>query len=153
MKKINIRFEKDDKLDSIDIVIRASEENDQVRSIINKLSSNETGTFIPLDSNDRNCYVDENDIIYLSVNGKQINIYTENGVYHIKQTLQSMEERLGRSFQRVSRYDLINLKMVRRYDLTIGGTIRIEFINGAETWASRRYIPLIKKRLSEECDL
>ena len=30
------------------------------------------------------------------------------------------------------------------------GTLRIEFNNGMETWASRRYIPLIRQRLAGE---
>ncbi len=72
------------------------------------------------------------------------------GVYRTKQSLQSIEEQLSRRFLRVSRFELINLSMVRRYDFTIVGTLHIEFDNGMETWASRRYIPLIKERLSEE---
>ena len=53
-------------------------------------------------------------------------------------------------FLRVSRFEIIDLKKVRKYDFTLSGTLRIEFENGMETWASRRYIPLIRKRLSGE---
>ena len=53
-------------------------------------------------------------------------------------------------FLRVSRFEIIDLKKVRKYDFTLGGTLRIEFDNGMETWASRRYIPLIKERLTKE---
>ena len=79
-------------------------------------------------------------------------IVTASGVYSIKQPLQNIEKRLGRSFLRISRFEIINLKRVRKYDFTIIGTLRIEFENGMETWASRRYIPLIKERLSGEED-
>ena len=61
-----------------------------------------------------------------------------------------MEKLLGRSFLRISRFELVNLRKVRKYDFTIIGTLRIEFKNGMGTWASRRYIPLIKERLSGE---
>ena len=57
---------------------------------------------------------------------------------------------MSRSFLRVSRFEIINLKKVRKYDFTLVGTLRVEFDNGMETWASRRYIPLIKERLSGE---
>ena len=57
---------------------------------------------------------------------------------------------MSEKFLRVSRFEIINLDMVRKYDFTLGGTLRIELENGMETWASRRYIPLIKERLSRE---
>ena len=57
---------------------------------------------------------------------------------------------MSRSFLRVSRFEIVNLKMVRKYDFTLAGTLRIEFENGMETWASRRYIPIIKERLTRE---
>ena len=61
-----------------------------------------------------------------------------------------MEEKLSRKFLRISRFELINLSKVKKYDFTIGGTLRIEFENGMETWASRRYIPIIRERLTGE---
>ena len=72
------------------------------------------------------------------------------GIYTAKQSLQSLEKLLGRSFLRISRFELINLQKVRKYDFTIMGTLRVEFEGGMETWASRRYIPLIRARLSGE---
>ena len=94
----------------------------------------------------------EDDIILISSDRKQMRIITENGSYCAKQSLQSIEKLLGKSFLRISRFEIINLKKVRKYDFTVIGTLRIEFKNNMETWASRRYIPLIKERLSGEED-
>ena len=94
--------------------------------------------------------VDEKDIVFISADGKQVSVTAVNGIYYARLSLQSMEEALSRSFLRVSRFEIINLKMVKKYDFTIGGTLRIEFVNGMETWASRRYIPQIRARLSGE---
>ena len=77
-------------------------------------------------------------------------IVAVHGKYRAKQSLQRIEELLSGQFLRVSRFEIINLKMVRKYDFTLMGTLRIEFDNGMETWASRRYIPLIKEKLSRE---
>ena len=94
--------------------------------------------------------IGEDEIVFVSADGKNVRIAAISGFYHAKQSLQSIEALLSREFLRVSRFELINLSMVRKYDFTIGGTLRIEFNNGMETWASRRYIPLIKQRLSGE---
>ena len=150
MKKINVRFERDKTKDDIDIVIRSAEKDDQVVSLIEKLSAREAVKLTLLDRNNCSCVIDEEEIVLVSADGKNVRVTATSGIYCAKQSLQSIEELLSRKFLRVSRFELINLSMVRKYDFTIGGTLRIEFNNGMETWASRRYIPLIRQRLSGE---
>ena len=150
MKKINVRFEKVKTTDYIDIVIRADEKDDQIMSLIEKLSVREEAKLTVFDRDNCSCVIDEKEIIFVSADGKNVRVTATSGIYRAKQSLQSIEELLSRKFLRVSRFELINLSMVRKYDFTIGGTLRIEFKNGMETWASRRYIPLIRQRLSGE---
>ena len=150
MKKINVRFERDQSTDDIDVVIRASEKDDQILSLIEKLSTRESVKLTVLDRNNCSCVIGEDDIVFASADGKNVRVTATSGIYCAKQSLQSIEELLSRKFLRVSRFELINLSMVQKYDFTIVGTLRIEFNNGMETWASRRYIPLIRQRLSGE---
>ena len=150
MKKINVRFEQDKTVDSIEIVIRANERDAQITDLMERLAQCESFRLIALDKNECPGVIDEKDIVFLSADGKDVRIVTINGIYRARQSLRSFEETLSRTFLRVSRFEIISLKMVRKYDFTIGGTLRIEFENGMETWASRRYIPLIKERLSQE---
>ena len=150
MKKLHVRFERDESLDSVDIIVRASERNSQVDELIEKLKRGDSVTLTLLDRENCACLIDEKDIVLVSANGKQVSVTAKSGVYTAKQSLQSIEDLLGRDFLRVSRFEIVNLKMVLRFDFTIGGTLRIEFKNGMETWASRRYIPQIKERLSGE---
>lgn len=150
MKKINVRFERDQSTDDIDVVIRAAEKDDQVVSLIEKLSTRESVKLTVLDRNNCSCVIGEDDIVFVSADGKNVRVTATSGIYCAKQSLQSIEELLSRKFLRVSRFELINLSMVQKYDFTIVGTLRIEFNNGMETWASRRYIPLIRQRLSGE---
>ena len=150
MKKINVRFERDKTTDDIDVVIRAAEKDDQILSLIEKLSTRESVKLTVLDRNNCSCVIGEDDIVFVSADGKNVRVTATSGIYCAKQSLQSIEEFLSRKFLRVSRFELINLSMVQKYDFTIGGTLRIEFNNGMETWASRRYIPLIRQRLSGE---
>lgn len=150
MKKINVRFEQDKTVDSIEIVIRANERDAQITDLMERLAQRESFRLIALDKNESPSVIDEKDIVFLSADGKDVRIVTINGIYRARQSLRSFEETLSRTFLRVSRFEIISLKMVRKYDFTIGGTLRIEFKNGMETWASRRYIPLIKERLSQE---
>ena len=148
MKKINVRFARDKTTDDIDVVIRAAEKDDQIVSLIEKLSARGSVKLTLLDRDNCSCVIDEEEIVFVSADSKNVRVTATSGIYCAKQSLQSIEELLSRKFLRVSRFELINLSMVRKYDFTIGGTLRIEFNNGMETWASRRYIPLIRQRLS-----
>ena len=116
MKKINVRFEADKTIDDVEIVIRAAEKDDQIVSLIEKLSADESVKLTLLDRNNCSCVIDEEEIVLVSADGKNVRVTATGG----------------------------------KYDFTIGGTLRIEFSNGMETWASRRYIPLIRQRLSGE---
>ena len=150
MKKMNVRFEQDKTLDTVDIIIRASEKDAQIKELIERLSHRESEKLTVLDHDNCPCVIDEETIVMVSADGKNVRITATDGIYRAKQSLQGVEEMLSRRFLRVSRFELINLEMVHKYDFTIVGTLRIEFDNGMETWASRRYIPLIRERLSGE---
>ena len=150
MKKINVRFETDKALKGIDIIIRADKRDEQINALIEKLTHRKPERLTVLDSENCPSVIQEKDIIFVSADGKNVQIITHHGKFHAKQSLQSFEDVLSDRFLRVSRFEIIDLKKVRKYDFTLSGTLRIEFENGMETWASRRYIPLIRKRLSGE---
>ncbi|MBQ3331357.1 MAG: LytTR family transcriptional regulator DNA-binding domain-containing protein [Ruminococcus sp.] len=150
MKKVSVRFERDSSQKDIEIIIRADRQDEQVNTLIESLTYRKPERITVLDRNNCPCVLGEDEIVFVSADGKNVRITALSGIYRAKQSLQSMEKMLSRKFLRVSRFELINLTKVRKYDFTIGGTLRIEFDNGMETWASRRYIPLIKQRLSGE---
>jgi DNA-binding LytR/AlgR family response regulator len=85
------------------------------------------------------------------MNGKQVEFITEDGVWYMRRTLQSLEDVLDmHRFLRISRFEIINLDKVIRYDFTVSGTLRMELAGGMETWASRRFIPTIRRVLLEK---
>lgn len=150
MKKIKVRFETEKSLDEIDIVIRADRRDRQVDALIESLTRRDSVKLTALGQDNCPSVIDERDIVFVSADGKNVQIVAVHGKYRAKQSLQHIEELLSRQFLRVSRFEIINLDMVRKYDFTLMGTLRIEFENGMETWASRRYIPVIRERLSGE---
>ena len=150
MKRITIRFEQDSSLGDIEVTVRADGRDAQVEGLIESLKIKEPKKLTVIDRGNCASVIDESDIIIAAADGKQVRIVTDSGIYMAKQSLQSFEQLLSRCFLRVSRFEIVNLKKVKRYDFTIVGTLRIEFDNGMETWASRRYIPQIRARLSGE---
>ena len=148
MKKIVIRFERDPSLETIDVLIRASEQDDAVQALLEQISDPFTKTITVFDDAGNFKTLSMDEIILASTDGKRVNIITEHEHWHIRETMQNLEETLDPAkFVRISRYEIVNLSKVIRYDFTIAGTLRLELMGGMETWASRRCIPAIRKRL------
>lgn len=149
MKRINVIFEQDESLGDIDVIVRASANDDEVQSIISRITSSSPETIAVTGESGTLDVVQLSDIVLLSVNDKQVTIITENGRFIARQPLRRIEELLILDrFVRISRYEIVNLTKVVRYDFTLGGSLRIELVGGMETWASRRCIPQIRRRLA-----
>ena len=151
LKKIDIRFRPDSSLDHIDVLISAPEQNEEVTALIDMLSGRSSETLSVFDKKGMICQLRTEDIILISVNGKQVEIVTQEGVWYMRRTLQSLEDILDmHQFLRISRFEIVNLDKVVRYDFTISGTLRMELAGGMETWASRRFIPIIRRALLKQ---
>ena len=73
---------------------------------------------------------------------------TDCGEYTLRLRLYEAEQRLdSRFFVRISNSDIINLKKVRSFDLSLAGTICITLSNGTVTYVSRRSVAKIKQLL------
>ena len=148
MGKYKIRFERDPSLDQMEVIIRAPEENEAVTALIERLSGQPPDTVTVFDGYGNMRAVKPEEIISASAEGKLVNLVTTDGSWFTRQTLQSLETALDkRRFVRISRFEIVNLDKVRRYDFTIAGTLRIELAGGLETCASRRCIPDIRRKL------
>ena len=148
MKEIRIRFEQDTALSDIEITVRASGQDAEVSALMARIAGEMPQTLTVFDGKGNLKTLQEDKIILASVDGKSVRIITADGSWFSRQTLQRLEETLdSRSFIRISRYEIVNLRKVSRYDFTISGTLRLELEGGMETWASRRCIPEIRRRL------
>lgn len=149
MLKTSMRFERDPSLDHVDIIFRAPEQDDSVLKLMETLSNYSSDSFEIVDEKGNIRKILQDEIISVSVSGKIVKFITENGKWSTRQTLQSIEALLDEQhFIRISRYEIINLDKVLRYDFTVAGILRIELAGGIETWASRRSIPLIRRKLA-----
>lgn len=149
MKKVNVSFKQNRDLDSIDVVFAASEKDEEVISLMNRISDPLAGTLIVYDADGGRVTLPEDRIISISSGNKKLAICAEDGTYELRMSMQDAEELLNPFiFMRISRYEIINLGKVRRFDFSVTGTLRVEMEGGTETWASRRLIPAIRSRLA-----
>ena len=148
MRKINVIFEKDPGAEDIEVLIRAPERDGEVEALIERAAGRPPDVITVTDTDGAVRVLDPGEIISVSTTGKYTQIVTGDSRFIVRQTLQSFEEKLeSQRFVRVSRHEIVNLDKVLKFDFTLGGMLRIELAGGMETWASRRNIPLIRRKI------
>ncbi|MBR0419505.1 MAG: LytTR family transcriptional regulator DNA-binding domain-containing protein [Erysipelotrichaceae bacterium] len=148
MKKINIEFAEDPSQQDINIVITADKKDEEVMELIKKISDPFESTITVYDDKGSAIIIPLEKIYSISSNNRKLKVVSEDGVFEMRSSLQDIEQELkSPSFIKISRYEIINLLKVKEFDFSVSGTLRIEMNNGLETWASRRSISEIKKRL------
>ncbi len=147
MKKIKVRFERDGALSNVEVVVRAPERDAEAEEVIRRISDLGSRKITVSDGMGNTCVLAEDEIISVSVRGKQLKIVSDSGNYYSQTALQHLERELDEfKFVRISRYEIVNIDKIRKFDFTLGGTLRIELEKGLTTWASRRCIPVIRKK-------
>ncbi|MCR4804434.1 MAG: LytTR family transcriptional regulator DNA-binding domain-containing protein [Clostridia bacterium] len=147
-RKVQIRFEQVDSIDGIDVLVRARDRGEEVEHLLARIAGQKPEALTVTDEHGALLRLDPDGIVSVSIDGRQVRIAAEGGSYRVRQSLQSLEESLDPDkFVRISRYELVNLDKVSRYDFTLSGTLRLELADGQQTWASRRCIPAIRRRL------
>ena len=149
MREIRVRFQRNKDLDHIDVLISAPERDAAVTKLLEQLSGENRPEALSLQSIDGKILrVFPDDIISVSVRDKLSLLQTEEGMFTVRQSLQSLESMLeGAQFLRISRHELINVDKIQRCDLKVNRELKIELTGGVETWASHRCIPAVLQRL------
>ena len=147
MKRVNVRFNQDITKQDIDVTVAASEKDEQVTALMDRIGGPSHETLTVYDSEASAVKIPESAIISITTENKRLKVLTDSGTYELRMTLRDAGNQLDpQTFMQISRYEIINLSKVRRFDFSIAGTLKIELADGTSTWAARRFITEIKNR-------
>ena len=129
------------------VIILTASITEDVQNIVKKLSE-ESLQIISGIREDRVEVLEQADLIRIYANGGKVFAVTESGEYVLRSRLYEWEARLDKSsFVRISHSEIINLKKVKHFYLSISGTICVKLSNGTVTYVSRRYVAKLKQIL------
>ena len=129
------------------IIVQTASMTDELNDLLRRLSEPEPRFIAGVREGDARL-LDRSGILRIYASGGKVLAQTEEGEFSLRQRLYELEPRLrGESFVRISNSEIINLKKVRRFDLSIAGTICVSLSDGSTSYVSRRYIPKIKSVL------
>ena len=132
------------------VIIQTKEKTKQVENIIYAVENASDNDFPVIPAYNENFleFLSQRDIIRVCIQGRKVVVETENGSYVSRKTLSALEELLNpERFFRISQSEIVNLYKVKGFDLSVAGTVGVEFDNGTRSWVARSRVKLIKERL------
>ena len=144
---MQIEIKIDSKLTEPKVIIMTDQMTEEIKALAQRLSETELQMLAGV-REDRVSVLDPKSILRIyAANGKVFAV-TEEGEYLLRLRLYELEERLRRdSFVRISHSEILNLKKVRQFDLSLTGTICVSLSDGSVAYVSRRYVSKIKEML------
>lgn len=134
------------------VTIKTRANTQQVENIIYAIENASENDFPQIAANDfdRLVLVSQRDIVRLYIEGRKVCLQTEDSTYTVRRTLSALEDDLNPSrFLRISQSEIINLYKVKCFDISVSGTIGVEFDCGIKTWASRGRMKQVREILKE----
>lgn len=129
------------------LLILVDRMTDEVSDLVRRLSGGEVTALAGFRGEEARLIAEE-DIIRVYASEGKVFAVTDTGEYRLRLRLYELEDRLdSRSFVRISNAEIVNIKRVRGFDLSLSGTICVSLSNGETTYVSRRYVSKVKKIL------
>lgn len=127
------------------LILIVHEKNELVTSIENLLNIQKTNLIgykdydiVKIDISNISCVYTDNNKVYVLQN---------NVKYLVKQRLFQIEEMLDTSFIKINQGCIINMKEIKKFELSIGGSVKVILKCGFEDYISRRELQKVKRRL------
>lgn len=128
------------------VLILTASMTEEVNMILSRLSD-QAPQMITGSRDGRLEVIEQADLIRIYASAGKVFAVTHKGDYTLRLRLYEIEERLPHQFVRISNSEIINLKKVSHFDLSLTGTICVKLANGTVTYVSRRYVSKLKKIL------
>lgn len=87
------------------------------------------------------------EIFCFTLEGGKLYALTEDNRLLVKERLCSVEGKAGAGFIKINQSCLVNLEKIKKFDVSIGGALRVTLKNGFRDCISRRQLKHVKERI------
>lgn len=122
--------------------------NQQVKQLVEDISAFVNEGIAGTDFRGEKIMIPTREIFRIYTENQRVMVQDANGIYSTQEKLYELEHRLEEGqFFRISKSEIVNLKKIRRLDMSITGTIKVILSDGTETYTSRRNVTKLKQIL------
>lgn len=132
------------------VTIQTKEKTKQVEHIIQAIdyASDRDFPVVMAFRDEKVTLVSQRDVIRVFTHNKRVMLQTVDEVYLMKKSVTALEQILNpERFVRISQSEIINLYKVKSFDLTMRGSVGVEFEDGNKSWVSRNRLHAIREVL------
>ncbi|MBO4297514.1 MAG: LytTR family transcriptional regulator [Clostridia bacterium] len=142
---MTIEFRRNEALGEPRVIIEAAEETDEVRRLVRLLQSG--GPAVVNGYSERGVErIPEDGIVRIYGERQKVYAETQAGRFLLRERLYELEARLNPAlFVRISNSEIVNSRHILRLDASLTGTICLHMAGGTKTYASRRYVPVLRR--------
>lgn len=145
---MRVRAKIDKSFEMPEIHICNNELTPQVKQLVEDISAFVNEGIACTDFRGEKIMLPTRDILRIYAENQRVMVQDAKGSYSTQEKLYELEERLDvEQFFRISKSEIVNLKKIRRLDLSITGTIKMILSDGTETYTSRRNVTKLKQIL------
>ena len=148
--KVKIRVEIDPSCETPEVIIRTDQRTLLIESMVSALercAENEAPQITAYKGDAVHC-ISQREILRVHTEPRKVIVCAETGQYEARCTLRELEEALdAERFQRISRFEIVNISRIASFDFSVSGTIKVIFDDGSSTWVARRYVRAIQQAL------
>ncbi len=149
-KMVDVEIILDEKCTEPKVTIRTKSRSTQVENILAAIenASDADFPFVTAYKEGKLELVSQRDIVRVRTEGRTIVLDTEDDTYKVRQSLSQLENQLNEErFCRISQSEIVNLYKVKNLDVSVSGTVALEFENGVRTYVARRHIRNVKESI------
>ncbi len=147
-REYRIKIIIDENIEEPQITIQTKERTKEIEQIVDAINCFNEKKLLNLMGyqKDKIVNVSKDDVVRIRRIGRQVILETEDESFVLKKTLRQLDEELDKNtFVRISQSEIINAFKVKSLDVSITGTIIIEFSNGTTSDVSRRFVKSVRK--------
>lgn len=145
---MRVRARIDKNLDMVEILVCSNELTPQVKALVEDISAFVNEGISGTDFRGEKVMIPLRDILRFYSENQKVIARDMEGSYVVQEKLYELEERLDAGqFFRISKSEIVNLKKIKRLDMSITGTIKVTLSDGTETYTSRRNVTKLKQCL------
>ena len=132
------------------ILIRTDQKTQEVENIVHAIENCAESRY-PLIAAYRGSTMEllsQRDIVRVYVEARRVLIRTEKEIFESRRSLSFLEQLLNpERFIRISRFEIVNIRKIAKFDFSKAGTVHLRFDDGTVTWAARRHVRSIQQAL------
>jgi len=141
----------DEKYREMELHVCSDRMTQEVESVISDLHDTYDLTLVATDVRGDRHVLRPADVVYFAANAQKVIAGTSGETFTVQEKLYELEDKLPPNrFVRISKSEIVSIRMIKSMDLSVTGTIRITMKNGYETYVSRRNVAKIKEMLVKQ---